>query len=237
MNTPLYLDLAFSAITFITVWFFYNAAGRDRKTLLVLALWLLLQSGFGLADFYLKVPMVPVRMALLLGPPLLTILLLFVTPAGRSYLGRLQLQGLTLLHSVRAGVELCLLGLYTYHYIPRLMTFEGVNLDILSGLTAPLIWYFVFKRGRVNTTILWIWNIACLLLLINIVAVALLSIPTPMQRLAFEQPNVGVLYFPYIWLPACVVPLVLLSHLAAIRQLVIKARPAGVVKAEALALN
>jgi hypothetical protein len=237
MNTPLYLDLAFSAITFITVWFFYNAARRDRKTLLVLALWLLLQSGPGMAGFYLKVPAVPVRMALLLGPPLFTILLLFVTPAGRFYLDRLQLQGLTLLHSARAGVELCLLGLYIYHYIPRLMTFEGVNLDILSGLTAPLIWYLAFKRGRVNTTILWIWNIACLLLLINIVAVALLSVPTPMQRLAFEQPNVGVLYFPYIWLPACVVPLVLLSHLAAIRQLVINARSARVVKAEGLALN
>jgi hypothetical protein len=36
---------------------------------------------------------------------------------------------------------------------------------------------------------------------------------------AFDQPNIAVLYFPFNWLPSCIVPLVLLSHLAAIRQL------------------
>jgi hypothetical protein len=41
----------------------------------------------------------------------------------------------------------------------------------------------------------------------------------PFQQFAFDQPNIAVLYFPFIWLPSCVVPLVLLSHLAAIRQL------------------
>jgi hypothetical protein len=237
MNTPLYLDLGFAAITLITIVLFYIATGKDRKTLFILILWLTAQAALGLAGFYLKVTIVPIRMALLLGPPGLTILVLFATASGRAYLDRFHLKRLTILHSIRAGIELCLLGLYSYHYIPRLMTFEGANFDILSGLSAPLVWYFAFRRARVNTAILWAWNIVCLLLLVNIVTVALLSVPTPMQHLAFDQPNVAVLYFPYIWLPACVVPLVLLSHFAAIRQLALKKKYTKVIHHESLALG
>jgi hypothetical protein len=43
--------------------------------------------------------------------------------------------------------------------------------------------------------------------------------PSPVQRLAFEQPNVALLHFSFGWLPAVLVPLVLLAHVAALRQL------------------
>jgi hypothetical protein len=55
--------------------------------------------------------------------------------------------------------------------------------------------------------------------LLNIVINAVLSIPSPFQQFAFEQPNVAVLYFPFVWLPCCIVPIVLFAHLAAIKQL------------------
>ena len=66
---------------------------------------------------------------------------------------------------------------------------------------------------------LLVWNILGLLLLLNIVVIAVLSAPFRFQLLGFEQPNIAILYFPFIWLPCCIVPLVLFSHLAAIRQL------------------
>jgi hypothetical protein len=56
-------------------------------------------------------------------------------------------------------------------------------------------------------------------LLINIVVNAALSAPSVVQQFAFEQPNIAILYFPFNLLPAVIVPLVLFSHLAAIRQL------------------
>jgi len=37
--------------------------------------------------------------------------------------------------------------------------------------------------------------------------------------LAFDQPNIAVLYFPFSWLPTYVVPVVLFCHLAALRKL------------------
>ena len=64
------------------------------------------------------------------------------------------------------------------------------------------------------------WNVICLALLFNIVFTAVFSVQSPFQQFAFDQPNIAVLYFPFIWLPCCIVPLVLLSHLAAIRQIV-----------------
>jgi hypothetical protein len=44
------------------------------------------------------------------------------------------------------------------------------------------------------------------------------ALPTPGLR----EPNLAILHFPFVWLPACVVPLVLLAHLTAIRALLTK---------------
>jgi hypothetical protein len=101
------------------------------------------------------------------------------------------------------------------------MTFEGSNPDILSGISALLVYYFIFIKRKSSPTFLLVWNFIGLALLINIVIHAVLSAPSPFQQLAFEQPNVAVFYFPFIWLPSCVVPLVLFSHLASIRQLLV----------------
>ena len=124
-----------------------------------------------------------------------------------------------MLHVVRIPVEFVLYGLYVYKAVPELMTFEGRNYDIISGLTAPIIYYLGFVKKQLNTKILLIWNFICLGLLFNIVVHAVLSAPFPFQLFAFEQPNIAFLYVPFNWLPSCIVPLVFLSHLASIRLL------------------
>ena len=57
-------------------------------------------------------------------------------------------------------------------------------------------------------------------LLLNIVFIAIFSAPFSFQKFAFEQPNIAVLFFPFSWLPAFIVPVVLFCHLASIRQLI-----------------
>ena len=152
-------------------------------------------------------------------PPLLLIVILFATAKGRAFVDSLDPKWLTYLHTVRFPVELTLFWLFVYKQVPEIMTFEGRNLDILSGLTAPLVAYFGFQKRVLGKNILLIWNIVCIGLLVNIVSIAILSVPSPFQKFGFEQPNVGVMYFPFVWLPGCVVPLVLFSHLATIRHL------------------
>ena len=132
----------------------------------------------------------------------------------------LDVKTLTILHVIRVPVELILLSLFLHKAIPQLMTFEGRNFDILSGITAPFVYYFGFVGKRPKAKIVLAWNFICLALLINIVINAILAAPSPFQKFAFEQPNIAIMYFPFIWLPCCIVPLVLLAHLASIRKLI-----------------
>ena len=99
------------------------------------------------------------------------------------------------------------------------MTFEGRNFDIISGLSAPVIWYFGFVKPKLSKTVIIIWNLICLGLLVNVSVYAVLSAPGNLQKFAFDQPNIALGYFPFLLLPGFIVPLVMLSHLAAIRKL------------------
>jgi hypothetical protein len=104
--------------------------------------------------------------------------------------------------------------------VPELMTFEGRNPDIISGLSAAGMLLAAFRGSRISRVLHLAWNIAGLALLLNIVAHAILAAPFDFQLLAFDQPNIGILHFPYVWLPCYIVPVVMLAHLAAIRQLI-----------------
>lgn len=219
-TVPLSLSLFFGLTTALAIGLYYYAAGYPRR---VLGLVLVVLAGHGAlawGGFYSHNVAIslPPRLALALGPPLLLLLTRVATVRGRAYLASLPLDRLTLVHVVRLPVELVLYGLFTHGAVPRVMTFEGHNYDILMGLSAPLV-YYLLRQGVIGRRIMLAWNLLGLALLTNIVATAVLSVPTPWQRFGFEQPNVAILYFPFIWLPALVVPLVVLAHVAALRQL------------------
>ncbi|RRA99890.1 hypothetical protein [Larkinella rosea] len=223
-NPPLWLSLCFSGIMIITLAVFYSALRKaipSKAGFIFFAIitWLAVLLVLAQSGFFLKTDAVPPRFFLVIVPPFTLILVLFLTKTTRQFLDQLPLQTLTWLNIVRIPVELVLYGLFTHHFIPELMTFEGRNFDILSGITAPLAAYWASQKTPAARTKLLLWNILALLLLTNIVAHAVLAAPLPIQQLAFDQPNVGVLKFPFVGLPGVIVPLVLLGHLVSIRQL------------------
>jgi hypothetical protein len=220
-NVAYYVHVVFIITTLITIYFFYKAAHQSKTVLTIITGWLIIQSIISLNGFYTITNTIPPRFLLAIAPPLLFILILFATARGRSFIDRLDIKALTLLHIVRILVELVLWWLFVQKTIPQIMTFEGRNPDILSGITVPVVYYFAFVRKKISNKVVLVWNIVCLLLLFNIVTTAILAAPTPFQQLAFDQPNIAVLYFPFIWLPCCIVPLVFFAHLVAIRRLVI----------------
>lgn len=220
MEMP-YLWLFFTLTTLLTLYLFYKGTKQSKAVLLICALWIILQGMVAYTGFYKVIDTLPPRFALLLLPPLMVIGFLFSTSKGRAFLDACDQQWLTYLHVVRIPVELVLYWLFMAKYVPELMTFEGRNFDILSGLTAPLVAYLAFHK-KLNSKILLFWNLVCLGLLLNIVINAILSAPSAFQTQAFDQPNVGVFYFPFVWLPCFIVPVVLLSHLVCIRQIIKK---------------
>jgi hypothetical protein len=221
-NLPSFISIVFILTTIITAGLFYKASHYSKSTLLALLIWLSVQTAIGLSGFYAVTNTTPPRFALLIGPPILLIICLFLSNRGRQFIDNLNLKTLTFLHIIRIPVELVLFWLSIYKTVPELMTFQGRNFDIIAGLSAPIIYVLVFRKMNVKTNLLLLWNIICLGLLLNIVINAALAAPSPFQQFAFDQPNIAILSFPFNLLPSCVVPLVLLSHLAAIRQLVIK---------------
>ena len=218
---PLYVGILFGVTTLLTIYLFYKASRNSKAAILLVALWLILQTIVSLTGFYTHTDSVPPRFPFLILPPVLLIIFLFVTSAGKRYIDSLDVKSLTLLHTIRVPVEIVLYLLCVHKTIPEIMTFEGRNLDILSGITAPVIYYAGFVTKRISRNIVLLWNFICLGLLANIVTTAILSAPMPFQQLAFEQPNIAVLYFPFTWLPCCVVPLVLFAHLVTIRKLLL----------------
>ena len=218
-TVPAYVGLAFLATTLLTIWLFFRATNYSKLSLGVIISWAVLHSLFALVGFYLDISAIPPRILLSLLPIFIFIGILFNTQKGKTFIDSLSLEKLTLLHTVRVPVEIVLYWLFLYKAIPELMTFEGRNFDILAGITAPIIYYFVFVKKSMSKKILLGWNIICLLLLINIVVNGILASPVPFQQFAFEQPNIALIYFPFNLLPSVVVPLVLFSHLVAIRRL------------------
>lgn len=218
-NLPAYIWIVFLATALTTLWLFASASLKPGITLRTCLLWIILQLSLAGSGFYLNTEGFPPRFVLLVLPPLLLIIWLLASAGGRRYLDRFDMRKLTILHSIRIPVEIVLFLLFANGAVPELMTFEGRNFDILSGLTAPLLFWFGFKDNKPKRSLLLVWNLICLALLMNIVINAALSVPGPLQQQAFDQPNQAILHAPFNLLPALVVPLVLLSHLISLRML------------------
>lgn len=116
------------------------------------------------------------------------------------------------IHSLRLPLELVLYRLYIAGKIPVLMTFEGWNYDIIMGISALFLLLYQSLRGSTGRLTVIVWNACGILLLTIVVAIAIFSSPLPIQQLAFEQPNIAVLEFPFCMLPVIVVPVVYLAH-------------------------
>ena len=220
-NLPLYTIIVFFLTTGLTFFLFYRAGNYSFTVFLIISIWLVIQGILSLTGFYLVTNSIPPRVFLFILPPLLPIIVLFFTSGGRRFMDRMEPGTLTLLHTIRIPVEFVLYWLYLDKQVPKLMTFAGGNYDIISGITAPLIFYLGFVHKLVGKNIILLWNLLCLFLLFLIVRHAIFSVPSSFQKFGFDQPNIAILHFPYAWLPSCIVPMVLFSHLAMIRRLIL----------------
>ncbi len=221
LELPIYLNFGFILTTLLGVFLFYKLTRHSIKALIFLIAWLTIQGVISYLGFYTVIDAMPPRFLLNLGPVFIAILYFFFTKHGKCIIDYLDLKYLTWFHIVRIPVELCLFGLMTYKLVPELMTFEGRNFDILGGITAPIIYYLVFVKKIMGRNGLLVWNILGLGLILFIIFNGVLSSPLPFQQFAFDQPNVALLHFPFSWLPGFLAPMVLISHLVAIRRLLL----------------
>lgn len=165
------------------------------------------------------------------GPPtmmvvfaLLTILSvgLGLSPVGRRLAAGLPLAVLVGVQGFRLPLELMMHRAYDYGLMPRVMSYSGLNFDIVTGTTAIIV-AVLLALGRVGPRTVRAWNVMGTLLLINIIVIALLAAPTPWRVFREPPANVWVTTAPYIWLPAVMVAFAILGHLLIYRALRLEA--------------
>ena len=157
------------------------------------------------------------RIALILVPTLVGVLLLAISDAGRTLALSIPLSLLIGAQTFRVIVELFIHQLWSVGLMPRMLTYEGANFDILAGLSAPVVAWLV-ARGRLSSRLALAWNVLGLVLLANIVGRAILTTPA-LQVLVTEVPNRAVGTFPFTFIPGVMAPLALALHVLAIRAL------------------
>ncbi|WP_250254387.1 hypothetical protein [Chryseobacterium sp. Marseille-Q3244] len=229
-NLPLPISFLFGIITLVTLLLFcWTVKNSDSKVVksrtgmifLILISWLMIQAALSLNGIYnSNLNSLPPKIVLFgILPPILGILLIFNLEKGKLFIDSLSLLHITYLNIIRIFVEITLHKLFLYKMVPEMMTFKGINFDILIGISAPFIAYYGIRMSKISRNMILCWNIVGLALLFNIVIIAFLSAPSPLQKIAFYQPNIAILYFPFSWLPTFIVPVVFFGHLVSIRQL------------------
>ncbi|HEX7786549.1 MAG TPA: hypothetical protein VF653_10045 [Methylomirabilota bacterium] len=181
--------------------------------------WLGLTAVLAAHGFFADFQSLPPHMLLAIGLPLLSLLALVFSRAAEPWLAALPRAWPVAAQSFRIAVEIVLWRLAAAGVAPEIMTFTGRNVDILVGLTAPVVAYVCFVRGGWPARVAAWWNVAGILILLNVVVHAQLSAPTPFRVFETEPPTTFIGHVPYIWLPAFLVPLAWLLHGVSLRQL------------------
>jgi len=183
--------------------------------MMVIIGWAVIVAVLSMTGFTRRMELFPLNLAPVLLVPLIGILFITFSRAAKHILQFVPMQTLTRLQVFRVFVEILLWLLFIENLLPVQMTFEGINFDIVAGLTAPFAAYLF----SVNRKAMIAWNIVSLCLLINIVTIAILSTPTPLRVFFNEPANTIVAVFPFILLPTFLVPLAYGLHFLSLRKL------------------
>lgn len=229
-------QIGFVILTFVFFYLLYRefkialpasslSAAQQKKFLNsfvgVLVVWGGIVSAVSLAGVMGNFAIFPFNLGPLLFIPLIISILFTFSRSLKEVLPHIHPARIIRLQVFRVFVEILLWFLFLESVLPIQMTFEGRNFDVLSGLTAPVIAFLAFKN-KISKSGIIIWNLACLGLLINIVSIAILSMPTPFRYFMNDPANTIVAEFPISWLPTFLVPLAYLLSFISIRQVTLK---------------
>lgn len=162
----------------------------------------------------------PPKPALAMLTPLPIILMIAFSKTGAQLLKVVPPQWLIYMQSFRIAVELLLLMAFINGKLPVQMTFEGRNFDILTGIFALPVGYMIAKNYSSRLAV--IFNVIGALLLINILVIAVLSMPSPIRYFMNEPANTLVAQFPFILLPGVLVPIAYSMHVFSLRQIFVR---------------
>ena len=130
-------------------------------------------------------------------------LIVSLSPIGASVARTTPLWALVLFQAFRLPLELVLHAWAGAGTIPPQMTWSGENLDVITGVLAPLAALAAY-RGRMLGAVV-AFDVIGGALLLNVLRVALLSTPGPFFSYTDASPLLLAFHFPTGWIvPVCV---------------------------------
>jgi hypothetical protein len=197
----------------------YLPLARALIGVAVIAVWLGYAGVLGYSGIIGDPTRTPPGVFLLLTPIIAFVVFVLGRSRAGGYLAASLPLGLILvLQSFRIGVELTLSSLHEAGLTTRLMTLAGGNVEILIGLSAPVI-ALIATRGTAGRRVALVWNVVGLLSLLNVAARAVLTAPGPFNLIHAEPPNVALGLFPFTYIPGFMAPLAMTLHVLAFRAL------------------
>lgn len=122
------------------------------------------------------------------------------------------------LQAFRIVVEVFLHQLWFDGIVPKTLTFEGDNVDLWIGLSAPVV-AWVAGRGPSALRFAVAWNVVGLASLANVVVRSVLTAPGPFHLVHGEVLNRAIGTFPYTYIAAFLAPGALLLHVLCLRAI------------------
>lgn len=174
--------------------------------------WLAFSGALAASGFFTRFDTMPPRFIVVVVPTLLLPIWLARTRIGALLSERAPLAWLVGFHAFRVPLELVMQRAATEGTMPPQMAFSGLNFDIVTGLTAIAV-AALAACGYAPRWLIAGWNALGSLLLLNIVTIAIASLP---QFRAFGSDpaslNTWVAYFPFVWLASGLVASALFGH-------------------------
>lgn len=197
-------------------------------TTVLIGIWTSLLCILSNKGFFSDFSKMPPRPALAILIPLPFVLLFAFSKKGMQLLKVVPPHWLVYMQSFRIVVELLLLFAFVAGRLPAQMTFEGRNFDVVTGVLALLVGWLLAREKKYASKLAVAFNIVGMLLLLNILVIAVLSMPTPLRYFMNEPSNTLVAQFPFILLPGVLVPIAYTLHIFSLRQLLTKQNRAGI---------
>jgi len=163
----------------------------------------------------------PPRFPIFLVIPLLSFCIYFyIKNRNNEFIQSIPLHWTAFYQSFRILVEVLILYTFLKGIMPKEATFEGLNFDIVMGISALPIGFLIYKTGRKYKTFLRIWNIVGILMVLFVALIVATNVYQP-QIWGYTEPSVKkeFMQLPYLLLPGFLAPSAIFIHLISLIQL------------------
>jgi hypothetical protein len=239
-EAPLRITIAVCAYVLLVVWVTLRGldtglrrsgcASPIRRSLLVrigalLGTWFLAVTAAGVAGAWLD-PTSPRALGYII-PALGLSLVLWRAGWLQAAVQTLPPSAIPWLQTLRIGGGLTLFGAWASGLAPWGWVATAGTGDVLVGLGAAAV------AALLGTGLAWsrgaaiVWNVFGLVDIAHTMVRGLLSAPGPQQQIFETPPNLVPAVFPFLYLPAFIVPLTILLHILSLQQLARMGRPAS----------